>query len=128
MLTRAKIGFALSCLLSLLFLMSATMKFLAPEEVISGFAKFKLSEWRVIIAIGETVGAILLVIPKTKNFGALVMSSYLGGAIMAHMTVGESFAGPAVLVVLVWIIAWLRHPQFLCLKADSSASAAHQQS
>lgn len=116
---RQKIGFGLTCLLCLALVLSAAMKLSGAKEVVEGFAKMNLSNWRVIIALGEITGTLLFLIPKTKNFGALVLSSYLGGAIMAHMTQGEPFTAPAIFLILVWAAAGLKQPELFGIKAGS---------
>lgn len=117
--TRQRVAFGLTCLLTLALGMSAAMKFAAPKEVLEGFAKMGLADWRVIIGLGEVAGAAFFFIPKTKNFGALVLSSYMGGAIMAHMCHGEAFTSPAIFLVLIWITAGLRQPDLFGLKTGS---------
>lgn len=117
--TRKRIALGLTCLLSLALVMSAAMKLAAPKEVLEGFAKQGLADWRVIIAAGELAGTALFFIPKTKNFGALVLSSYMGGAIMAHMSHGEDFMAPAIFLLLIWLTAGLRQPELFGLKTGS---------
>lgn len=117
--TRQRIALGLTILLSLALVASAAMKLSGSKEVIEGFTKWGLADWRVIIAAGELAGAALFFIPQTKNFGALVLSGYLGGAIMAHMCHGEAFTAPAIFIVLVWITAGLRQPELFGLKTGS---------
>ena len=122
-----KIGIGLTYLLTLALLLSAAMKLSGSEEVVKGFDKMNLGQWREIIALGEITGAILFVIPRTWNFGALVLSGYMGGAIMAHMTQGEPFTAPAIFLILVWAAAFLKEPQMYRVKAGSLGSADHRQ-
>ena len=60
-----------------------------------------------------SLGALLLLVPPTRSVGLLLVSGLLGGAIATHMQHGQSYVGPAVLLVLVWLGAWLRHPETL---------------
>ena len=116
---RQRIALGLTILLTLALAMSATMKLTGNKEVLEGFAKMGLADWRVIIAAGELTGAALFLVPKTKNFGALVLSSYIGGAIMAHMSHGEPFTAPAIFLVLIWVTAGLRQPDLFGIKTGS---------
>ena len=75
----------------------------------------KLADWRIIIAIGEIVSALLFLIPKTNKLGTVLLSSYLGGAIIIHMTGGLPITMPAVILILVWITGELRNPEFIKL-------------
>jgi len=98
----------ISGLLTALFLFSATGKlFFHPEQM----AQFHLADWRVIIAIGEIVSSLLFLFPKTNKFGTILLSSYMGGAIIIHMTGGISIMMPAVVLILVWITGILRNPE-----------------
>jgi hypothetical protein len=79
----------------------------------ANFAKSGLGDWLYIIAIGELVSTFLFLLPKTNRLGLLLMSAYLGGAIVLHMSHGEPFTIPAVLLVMVWVTGFLRNPEFL---------------
>ena len=109
--TNKIIAWVISGLLTALFLFSASGKFMHPEQMV----QMKLADWRIIIAIGEIVSALLFLIPKTNKLGTVLLSSYLGGAIIIHMTSGMSIAMPAVVLILVWITGALRNPEFLKL-------------
>jgi DoxX-like family len=80
----------------------------APPQIMEQMAKFGLSDKRQLIGCGGLVAAVLLLIPRTWLLGALAVSSYWGGAICAHMTHGESYMPPAVLLILTWAGALLR--------------------
>ena len=102
-------GWVLSGLLTALFLYSAAGKlFLHPEQM----EQMRLDDWRIIIAIGEIVSALLFLFPKTNFFGTLLLSSYMGGAIILHMTGAQSIIMPSVVLILVWLIAYLRRPHY----------------
>jgi hypothetical protein len=106
--TRKIAAWIISGLLVALFLFSASMKFLQPENFDP-----KMLDWRIIIAIGEIVSALLFLFPKTNIYGTLLLSSYMGGAIIVHMMMGTSIAIPSVVLILVWIVGFLRNPELL---------------
>jgi hypothetical protein len=110
--TRQIIGWVLAGLLTALYLYSAAGKlFLNPEQM----EQMKLADWRVIIAVGEIVSALLFLVPRTKFFGTLLLSAYMGGAIILHMTGDISIMMPSVVLILVWVTAFIRRPQiFKC--------------
>ena len=96
-------------LLTALFLFSATGKlFLQPEQM----EQMKLGDWRIIIALGEIASSLLFLFPKTNKYGSLLLSSYMGGAIIIHMTSAMSIMMPSAVLVLVWIVLYLRNPDF----------------
>lgn len=72
-----------------------------------------LSGWLTIIGIGELVSAILYLIPRTSSLGVLLLSAHMGGAIVIHMSNGEPFIFPAVLLLLVWVGNYLRNTEML---------------
>ena len=109
-------AWVLSGLVTALLVMSAMAKFFAPEMA-ANFAKWNLGDWRVIIAIGEIVSALLFLVPLTHRVGLLLLSSYFGGAIMIHMSHGEPFTAPAAILVFVWVTALVRDPKRLGFKA-----------
>ncbi|MEI7504907.1 MAG: DoxX family protein [Paludibacter sp.] len=110
--TNQIIAWVISGLLTALFLFSAYGKFTQPEHMV----EMKLADWRIIIAIGEIVSALLFLVPKTNKLGTLLLSSYLGGAIIIHMTGGISIMMPSVVLILVWVTGFLRNPELLKLK------------
>ena len=91
-------GWVLTGLLGALFLFTAAMKFTKSKEVVEGFAKLGLADRIPLIASGEAISAILFLVPITHPLGVLLLSSYMGGAILAHMSHGESYVGPAVIL------------------------------
>jgi hypothetical protein len=99
-------------LLTALYLFSASGKIMQPEQM----EQMKLGDWRIIIAIGEIVSALLFLIPKTNKIGTLLLSSYMGGALIIHMTGATSILMPAVVLILVWVVAFLRNPELFKLK------------
>jgi len=111
--TRKIAGWVIASLLTALYLFSASGKlFLHPEQM----EQMKLGDWRVIIALGEVSSALLFLFPKTNRFGTLLLSSYMGGAIIIHMTGGISIMMPSVVLILVWVGFYLRTPEFFKMK------------
>ena len=108
---RLIIGWTLSGLLALLMVFSAILKLLGPQQVVEGFAKYGLADWRIIIGIGELVSIVLFLIPRTAVAGTLLLSSYMGGAIATQMEHGESILAPSIVLVVVWVAAGLRMPE-----------------
>ncbi len=76
-----------------------------------GFGGGKLT----LIAALEIVSALLFAYSKTRSFGLLFLSAFLGGAMCAHVQRGEfgDAGGPALFLTLAWMGTWLRHPEML---------------
>lgn len=95
--------------LTALYLFSAYGKLSNPAQM----AGMKLADWGTIIAIGEIVSSLLFLVPQTNKIGTLLLSSYMGGAIIIHMTNGMSIGMPSAILIFVWVVAFLRNPE-LC--------------
>ncbi|MBX3378928.1 MAG: DoxX family protein [Phycisphaeraceae bacterium] len=67
----------------------------------------------MIIALGvtELACALIYVVPQTATLGAILLTGYLGGAIATHVRIADSFWGPAVGGILVWLGLFLREPR-----------------
>lgn len=105
------VGWILSGLLGAALVLSAWFKFFPPEEMAKQMKDSPLLGWILIIGIGELVSAILFLVPRTAVPGTLLLSSYFGGAIVAHMMQRESILVPAIFLVVIWTAALLRLPE-----------------
>jgi hypothetical protein len=102
-------GLVLHVLIGGLMILAGSPKVLGlvPAEAL---AKSGLGDQIRLIGAGEIITAVLLLIPRTSSLGILLASSFWGGAICAHMMLGESYVFVAVLLVLSWLGAYLRNP------------------
>jgi hypothetical protein len=113
--TRNIAAWIMAGLLTAVFAFSAAGKlFLQPEQM----DKLHLANWRIIIAIGEVSSALLFLFPRTYVYGTLLLSSYMGGAIIIHMTGGLSILLPSTFLILIWITGLLRTPALIKLKTN----------
>jgi hypothetical protein len=70
------------------------------KQVQELFELWGLADWTIIIGLGELASTVLFLIPRTAVVGTLLLSAYLGGAIVTHMQRAESFA------TLPWYSWW----------------------
>ena len=97
------LGRIMSLLPVLMLLMSGSMKIAKPPMVIEGFEKLGFPESIALgLGITELTCTILYVIPRTSILGAILLTGYLGGAISAHVRLGEPFIPVIVLSLLIW--------------------------
>ena len=85
-------------------------KFISPGWA-TRFAHYGYAGWFVkVVAVGEIVGAVLFLIPRTMTPGAFVLSAILLGAIYTQATHGElaQIARPLLPLLLIAIAWWLR--------------------
>jgi hypothetical protein len=108
--TRKIAGWVIAGLLTGLFAFSAAGKLVFhPEQM----EQLKLGDWRIIIAIGEITSALLFLFPRTNIYGTLLLSAYMGGAIIIHMTGGLNIAMPTVVLIFIWLDGFLRNPELI---------------
>ena len=71
-----------------------------------------LQETGFTIDVARTVGpialvcAILYAVPATAVLGAILVTGFLGGAICAHVRIGELGSQPEVISLLLGVITW----------------------
>jgi hypothetical protein len=102
-------GRVLSYLSSALFIISAAMKLLAPKEIEKGMAPLQLPVSLITpLGILELAIVAIYLFPPTAILGAILLTGYIGGAILAHLRVGEPVIIQATLGVVVWLGIFLR--------------------
>lgn len=111
--TQRTIGWVLSILIAL-FLggPSAMGKFVEWEGKAEMFAKMGVENDLVVkIGVLEIVLAALFVIPRTGFIGAILLTGYLGGAVMTHLRIGEPIVVPIIIGIVLWVALGLRRPE-----------------
>ena len=102
-------GRIISILISLLFAMSATMKLIGGGGVMEGMAHLGLPSSLILpLGILEISCVVIYLIPATSMVGAILLTGYLGGAILAHLRVGDPIFMQILLGVGVWLGLYLR--------------------
>lgn len=110
-------GRVLSALPVLMLLMSAGMKLSHATSFVEmwttklGFPEGTLTG----VGVLELLCTALYVFPRTSVLGAAALSAYLGGAVVTHVRVGESFVAPVVLGLFVWMGLYLREERLAAL-------------
>ncbi|HET7904147.1 MAG TPA: DoxX family protein [Candidatus Eisenbacteria bacterium] len=112
----AAIGIACSILPSLLFLFSAVLKFKGGPDVEQGFAHLGLPLAMMLpLGILEVSCLAIYWVPRAAVLGAVLLTGYLGGAILAHWRVGDPVFTHVVMGGLVWLGIYLREPRLKAL-------------
>jgi len=78
-----------------------------PEAVTRDNAAMAEIAWLLpLIAVAEILGGILLIVPKTRALGAVVLFPVMIGIILSHLTtMPETLALPAAFfAVILWVI------------------------
>jgi DoxX-like protein len=103
------VGRVISVLASLMFVMSSFMKFKGGAEVTQGMAHLGLPESLIVpLAILEISCVVIYLIPVTSVLGAILLTGYMGGAICAHLRIGDPIYVQSALPIFVWLGIYLR--------------------
>ena len=107
-----RIGWILSILLSLVFVMSATMKITGNEEALKQAMAmgFENSSYQVLGYL-ELLAVVLFLIPRTGVVGVLFLMVYMGGAICAHLLTKHPLLPVVLFEVMLWVAAAFRFPE-----------------
>lgn len=110
--TRKIIGWILTGLLAVVFIMSASLKLSGSAEAVKGAAAFGLSAATFkIIGVIEILSLLLFIFPRTGLLGTLLFAAYMGGAIASHLEHQQPAFAPIIIQCLVWITAAIRFPE-----------------
>ncbi len=101
---------------ALLFLFSAIMKFAQPKGLAEGFNHMQLDVSLAIpLGILELACLVIYLIPRTAVLGAILLTGYLGGAILTHLRVGDQFITHILMGAALWGSIYLRDPRLQAL-------------
>lgn len=88
------------------------------EGVVKGLTVLGVGPYVTQIGAIQLVIVVLYLVPVTRNIGFFLIASYLGGAILAHLSHGQSITVPTVALTLFWVAMFLTKPGlFLPAKA-----------
>jgi len=115
--TKRIIGWVITALVSLFLIgPSAAGKFIDWEGKEEMFQKMGVtSELVQKIGVLEVALAILLLIPRTSFVAAILLTGYLGGAVMTHLRIGEPLFFPIIIGVVMWVGLGLKRPEIFSL-------------
>ena len=100
-------GRIMSALVVIALLADGTIQLFAPTQIAS-----MLQETGFAMDLTRVVGPILLAcailyaIPATSVLGAILVTGFLGGAICAHVRIGELGSPPEIISLLLGAMAW----------------------
>ena len=110
------VGRIISTLVSFLFAMSAVMKLRGGPEVVEGMAHLGLPESLIMpLAILEISCVVIYAIPATAVLGAILLTGYIGGAILTHLRVGDPFFMQIAIGIFIWLGLYLRENRLKAL-------------
>ena len=80
------IGWALSVATGLFLGKGAIEKIIGTKEMVGNFAYMKLEKYRLVTGLGELLGVVLLLIPMTSLFGAILIACFMSAASVMHLS------------------------------------------
>lgn len=116
--TKRIISIALMVLPSLMLIMSAVMKLIGAEQVVTGLTKAGLGSYISFLGIIELLSVALFLFPKTYKIGFLLICSYLGGALSIELATAQP-PSAAIFLTIVWIAVFLKD-KLMFFNTDSS--------
>lgn len=118
---------ALSALTALAFLPGAIMKTSLHPMVLEGFAKTGIPDWAVLpLGILELGCLVLFLLPRTALLGTLLLTGYLGGAMLANLIHQSDLIHVIVVGMIVWAAAWARIPEFRAINPFTASYSEGQ--
>lgn len=109
-------GRIMSAFVAIILVADSTIQLFAPAQIAS-----MLQETGFTMALTRVVGPILLAsailyaIPTTAVLGAILVTGFLGGAICAHVRIGELGSPPEIISLTLGAMTWgglyLRDPR-----------------
>jgi uncharacterized membrane protein YphA (DoxX/SURF4 family) len=100
-------------LVMLAFLFFGGTKLMGAEMHVQNFARWGYPGWFMYVTGAmEVLGAILILLPKTRFYGAALLIATMIGAIATHLVSGEPamIPLPLVLLLLSAFVAWQSKP------------------
>lgn len=107
--TRKIAGWVLSILLAVAFLLAALGKLTGGATEM--FAGWGYAAWfATVIGVLEALGAVGLLVPRTRSWAAVGLSGIMVGAMYTHLSHGEGgqVVRPLVFLIVLGIVWWLR--------------------
>jgi hypothetical protein len=101
---------------SAVFLFSGAMKLVGGPQLAEGMAHLQLPMSMVVpLAVLEILCVTIYAVPQTAVLGSVLLTGYLGGAILTHWRVGDPVVVHIVLGLLLWLGVYLREPRLKAL-------------
>lgn len=101
------VGRIMSILAILFLAMDGTMKLVKPVPVIQATKQLGYPESSIVVlGILLLSCVVLYAIPRSSVLGAILLTGYLGGAVSAHVRVGDPLFSHVLFPVYIAALAW----------------------
>ncbi len=106
-------GRALTALPVLFLAFDVTIKLMKIQPVVDSFTQLGIPvELARVVGTVELICLVLYCIPRTAVLGAMLLTGYLGGAVLTHLRIGSPLLShtlfPIYIGIMLWGALWLR--------------------
>ena len=108
---RSVVGWVLTGIAGLLILSSGIFKLSGAPMIVEGMTKLGVGPYIPLLGTMEIVFTALFLFPKTSKIGFLLVTCYFAGALATDLSHGNPIMTPILILVLVWVAAFLRKPE-----------------
>ncbi len=111
LLTTKNIGLGLNLFVFLVLGLGGINKIVGTTEMVNNFTFMNLLPYIEFIGIVEVISVILLLIPRTSLYGAVLVGSIMSAAVALHLSLmgGDNITGPLMLGSFAWVGYFLRN-------------------
>jgi len=111
LLTTKNIGLGLNLFVFLILGLGGVNKIVGTTEMVNNFTFMNLLPYIEFIGIIEVISVILLLIPRTALYGAVLVGSIMSAAVALHLSLmgGDNITGPLMLGSFAWLGYFLRN-------------------
>ena len=111
LITTKNIGLGLNLFVFLVLGLGGINKIVGTTEMVNNFTFMNLLPYIEFIGIIEVVSVILLLIPRTSLYGAVLVGSIMSAAVALHLSLmgGDNITGPLMLGSFAWVGYFLRN-------------------
>ena len=109
-------GRVISGVVSLFLLLDGGLRVAHFAPYVEGLTEFGYPQTLATpIGLALLVATILYLVPRTAVLGAILVTGYLGGAVVTHVRAQEPFFMPILFGVVIWLGLFLRDPRLRVL-------------
>ena len=111
LITTKNIGLGLNLFVFLVLGLGGINKIVGTTEMVNNFTFMNLLPYIEFIGIIEVISVILLLIPRTSLYGAVLVGSIMSAAVALHLSLmgGDNITGPLMLGSFTWVGYFLRN-------------------
>jgi uncharacterized membrane protein YphA (DoxX/SURF4 family) len=102
-----RIGRGLVLLVAAVLLLDGIAQVISPPMMVDALRHIGFPpDWGPRLAVLTLSCAVLLAVPATRPFGALLTTAFLGGAICSHVRIGEFGSPPQLICIAIGVLMW----------------------